>query len=990
MEFALQAALLGAVMGAVMLAAATIYGMALAAAPRAFAWWAAAFVLEAASEAIVLAGEGGASALNIQFSDIFHGAQAALLLIGALVFLGRRVSGGIGIVGLLGVVAWVLTAGWLRARFELLPLPIFGVGGLPLLLIAWAFFRNRVRGHTDGTKVVAAAFALGGLHQLAGPLFDAGTGAALWNLICDQLLSMVTAVALLVVALGHQRALTASEGQRAAEMHTRLVEALGSLQDGVAVYDSDDRLVTCNERYRDCLGPCAPMIKPGLAFPILLEAVARLGVIVAAIGREAEWVEEVMTEHRSCQLIPHERQMWDGRWLAVSVYPTADSGHLRILSDITARKQAETSLEQSVGWLRGIMDTVVDGIIAIDDAGTVLSFNAAAARIFGYAPDEAIGRNVGLLMPEVIAAAHGGYLQHFRSTGEAHMIGSGRELEGLRKNGEVFPLEIAVNEMRQGDFTTFIGVVRDITERKRVENALVESQQRFRDLAESASDWFWEIDAQHRFIYVSSKVRQVLGVGPSFFLGRSFDELGMSCESEADWRKQAHLMAAGEPFRGFVFQQRLLNGDLKYVEMAGRALVDAHGAPCGYRGTASDITPLKRHDRELAAQSSLRQAIIDHMGQGVVVFNSQEQLVAINSNARLLLGLSSSDVEADSTTLEGFLGLLAGRGELGAGNPGQLVALRLARARWEPSDQFEQVRSNGVVLEVRSSAMPGGGLILTFTDITGHKRVEDTLRVAKDAAERGNRAKATFLANISHELRTPLNAIIGFSELMRHEIFGPLQPQSYRTYVDDINESGMHLLDLINDILDMSKAEAGMTDLIDSEVDIRTLVGACLRMMRHRAGLSRIEFVEDFSSDLPLVRADERRLRQIVLNLISNAVKFTEARGRVMVSAFADGEGFTLKVADTGIGMNEEDLRRVMEPFVQADSRLSRKYEGTGLGLPLTKALVEAHGGRLILESQPGIGTTATVLLPPERVVRPVLGGSLCPAGQEMPAPPSA
>ncbi|MGE5478121.1 MAG: PAS domain S-box protein [Bacteroidales bacterium] len=967
MEFALQAALMGAVMATAVLAVTTLYGWSLPAAPNAYGWWAAAFVLEAASKGVLL---GGGQPLMVDASDILHDLAAGLSLCGALSFLGVRIGITIMVSGLGAAMAWSVLAHELRAPLHLDALPMFGLGGLPLLVGAWGFMARGGLGARSGShKVAAAAFAASGLHQLAVPILHAQHPLATWSFVASQFLAMVMAVALLMVVVRRQQALVESEGQRANLLQSRLVDALGSVHDAVALFDANDRLVTCNDLYREFLAPAADTIRPGRSFEDILRAEAATGVVPDAHGHEGDWVFDMLADHAAAKDGGREFQLWDGRWVAISVYRTADGGHLRILRDVTSRRQTEASLQESVAWLRGIMDTVVDGIITIDDTGTVLSYNPSAERIFGYEPHEVVGRNVSMLMPEPDRSAHDEYLRRYVATGEARVIGIGRQVKGKRKNGDMFPLDLAVAEMRQGELVTFIGVVRDITDRKRVEDALVESEQRFRDLAESASDWFWEMDAEFQFSFVSGRVRQVLGVGPSFFIGRQFMELAEAGSALDEWERQLSMMRAHRPFRGFVFSHRLPSGAVKFVEMAGRPAFDAEGLFCGYRGTATDITPLKRHEQELAAQSAQRQAIIDNMGQGVVVFDGAERLLAMNTPARLLLDLPQQDEGLD--TLEALLLHLALQGEFGRGNAMTKVARRLARLRRAPHQVFEHARPSGMVLEVRSTAMPSGGLILTFADITDRKKVEDTLREAKEAAERGNRAKATFLANISHELRTPLNAIIGFSELMKHEIFGPVEPQSYRTYVDDIHESGMHLLELINDILDMSKAEAGMTDLVDTVVDVAAIIRSSIRMMSRRATANGISLIEQIADDLPPLRADERRLRQIVLNLVSNAVKFTDEGGSVTVSAWTDTDGFRLRVTDTGIGMNADELERVMQPFVQADTRLSRKYEGTGLGLPLTKALVTAHGGTIRLSSQPEQGTTVDVTFPPARVVVP-------------------
>jgi len=963
MDFALQAALMGAVMGSAVLAVATIYGWTLPTAPNAYGWWAGAFALETASQAVLLA---GGLPLLVEASDTLHGLAAGLSLCGAISFLGGRVTPLLMIEGLIAAALWAVLAHSIREALSVLPL--FGIGGIPRLMGAWGFLSRVGQGGRSGIhRLAALTFAISGLHQLAAPLLHAHTTLATWSFISSQLLSMIMAVALLLVVLRRQQMLVESEGQRANLLQSRLVDALGSVHDAVALFDGNDRLITSNSLYREFLAPVADTIKPGRSFEDILKAEAEHGVVPDAQGRESDWLFDMLADHASTSVNGREFQLWDGRWVVISVYRTADGGHLRILRDITTRKQAEASLNESVSWLRGIMDTVVDGIVTIDDTGTVLSFNAAACRIFGYEPSEVLGRNVGMLMPEPFSSQHDGYLRRYAESGDARVIGIGRQVRGRRKNGEEFPLELAVTEMRQGDLVTFIGVVRDITDRKRVEDALVESEQRFRDLAESASDWFWEMDGDFNFTFVSGRVRQVLGVGPAFFFGRPFADLNEAGENSAEWDRQMALMRAHRPFRGFVFSHRQPSGTVKFVEMAGRPAFDAKGIFCGYRGTAADITPLKKHEYELATQAAERQAIIDNMGQGVVVVDGSERLIAMNNPASQLLDLPAEAKRPE--TLEALLLHLAAQGEFGRGNPATKAARRLARLRRNPTLVFEHARPSTVVLEVRTTAMPGGGLILTFADITDRKKVEDTLREAKEAAERGNRAKATFLANISHELRTPLNAIIGFSELMKHEIFGPLEPVSYRTYVDDIHESGMHLLELINDILDMSKAEAGMTDLVETQVDVGAVIRSSVRMMARRANATGIDLVQNVPEQLPFLLADERRVRQIVLNLLSNAVKFTDEGGAVTVTAFCGPQGLVLVVADTGIGMSPDEMVRVMEPFVQADTRLSRKYEGTGLGLPLTKALVQAHGGTIVLSSEPEKGTVVEVAFPPSRVM---------------------
>jgi signal transduction histidine kinase len=246
----------------------------------------------------------------------------------------------------------------------------------------------------------------------------------------------------------------------------------------------------------------------------------------------------------------------------------------------------------------------------------------------------------------------------------------------------------------------------------------------------------------------------------------------------------------------------------------------------------------------------------------------------------------------------------------------------------------------------------------------------EALRVAKEEAEAANQAKSGFLATMSHELRTPLNAIIGFSEMMLREVLGTLGNEQYRSYVGDIHASGVHLLQIINDILDLSKAESGKIELAEDIFDLRDIMRSVNQMTAERVHEAGLEQHVDLAENLPPLRGDERKTKQVLLNLITNSVKFTPAGGRITITGRFDPEdGVAVRVADTGIGIPEGDLDRVLKPFEQVDSSLSRQHQGTGLGLPLVKAIMEMHGGRLRLHSTFGAGTAVTVVFPPERAI---------------------
>ena len=255
-----------------------------------------------------------------------------------------------------------------------------------------------------------------------------------------------------------------------------------------------------------------------------------------------------------------------------------------------------------------------------------------------------------------------------------------------------------------------------------------------------------------------------------------------------------------------------------------------------------------------------------------------------------------------------------------------------------------------------------------INDITKRKAYEESLRKAKEDAEYANFAKTQFLANMSHELRTPLNGIIGFAEIMAAQMIGPLS-KTYQEYCQDIRNSGQHLLSLITEILDTAKLETGNIELIESEINLRTLAEPCMRLIQQKADEAQVKIEVNFPTDLPMLYVDATRLKQILLNLVSNAIKFNRPGGHVVLDArVTDDNALEITVDDNGRGIADKDLSMILEPFKQVEDIMTRSHEGSGLGLPLSKDLIELHGGRLKINSELGVGTTVTLHFPENRV----------------------
>lgn len=380
------------------------------------------------------------------------------------------------------------------------------------------------------------------------------------------------------------------------------------------------------------------------------------------------------------------------------------------------------------------------------------------------------------------------------------------------------------------------------------------------------------------------------------------------------------------------------------------------------------------HAAELAlrqAESAERElrAILDTATDGVVLIDKAGTILSMNHPAEALFGFNAGDVQGEAITV-----LLAPESHRAAVDYlDGLASNGVASVLNDGREVIGRVREGGLIPLFMTMGRIGDDptkFCAVLRDITQWKKAEEELTEAKRLAERANLAKSDFLAKISHEIRTPLNAIIGFSEVMMEERFGPIENQRYRDYLRDIHSSGEHLISLINDLLDLSKIEAGKLDLAFTSVSLNEIVQQCMAIMQPQANRERIVVRSSLATDLPPVVADARSIRQIVLNLVSNSVKFTQPGGQVILSTTLTEDGeVVLRVRDTGIGMSEADIAIAMEPFRQIATSGRAGSGGTGLGLPLTKALAEANRASFNIRSAVDVGTIVEITFPSTRVL---------------------
>ena len=526
-----------------------------------------------------------------------------------------------------------------------------------------------------------------------------------------------------------------------------------------------------------------------------------------------------------------------------------------------------------------------------------------------------------------------------------------------------------------------------------------DSDTRFQALATLAPVGIFSTDINGQCEYVNPRWCEIAGLSQTQALGQGWvnaihpdDRLRVADE----WQ---HSTRTGEPFRS---EYRFLSPGGRVTWVLGQAVVEHRdGVAVGYIGTITDIT--ERQHAEATARageemyrslfqnspislweedfSGVKQFVDALRRTGIADLRSHfaadrdclrrcAALVRVKQVNKAAVTLAQAH---DVDELFDSLGRLFSEETLDFFAE-EVLALASGRSTFEGETIGLALNGSRLELAIKLTVLPGhenswSKVLVSVVDQTEHKQVERALHLAKEQAETASRAKSDFLANMSHELRTPLNAIIGFAELMKSGIVGTLDHERYRSYAADIHTSGLHLLEIINDVLDLAKIEARESRLYEESLRLESIVSAVMQMMAEQAERAGLSLVREPMLGLPMIRADERALRQMLLNLMSNAVKFTPSGGTIRVGAAIEADSIRLWVSDTGIGIAAADIPKLMQPFTQLDNSYRRKHRGTGLGLVLVRQLAELHGGTVTIDSVPGQGTTVSVRLPPGRIV---------------------
>ncbi len=609
--------------------------------------------------------------------------------------------------------------------------------------------------------------------------------------------------------------------------------------------------------------------------------------------------------------------------------------------------------------VRDVLESAPDAMVVVDEDGAIMLVNGQVEELFGYPRDELIGEPVELLMPERFRAAHPGHRAGFIGTPDVRPMGTGLELMARRKNGSEFLVEISLSPVRTPTGTTVAAAIRDISERKRAEKSLRAARDE-RAKVNELMDHFFEPEMfviagfDGHFQQVNPRCEEILGYSSEELTGRPFMDFVHPDDVAATEAQYSTLQGGSE---AIAFENRYRRRDGSYVSLSWNAIPSVkHGL---IYAIAHDVTEPRRAEAEIARFA----AVVSSTEDAILTKDRDLTITSWNQGAEKLYGYEAAEVIGKHVEI-----LIPTER---AGEDALILRRVLAGEHVEHFD-CQRVRKDGRLIDLSltvsairdpSGAIAGASSIAR--DISQRKAAEEALEQARVAAEEASRMKSEFVANMSHEIRTPLNGVVGMTELVLHTDLD----EDQRECLDAIRTSGHALMKVIDDILDFSKIEAGGLELDHSDFDLRRMVDDVLAMVASTANEKQLEVVARVDSEVPtMLRSDGNRIRQVLANLVNNAVKFT-SQGEVVirVAAVDSGAGSVLlrfEVSDTGIGMEPALIGRVFESFVQADASVTREYGGTGLGLTISRRLVELLGGEIGASSSRGEGSTFWFTVP--------------------------
>lgn len=508
----------------------------------------------------------------------------------------------------------------------------------------------------------------------------------------------------------------------------------------------------------------------------------------------------------------------------------------------------------------------------------------------------------------------------------------------------------------------------EIGERERLNSALQKADRENRAVIDSVSDIIFETDTEGNILFLSASWRKITGFDQDRSKGNNLFAM-MNPEDQAKQKKEFDMMVRGQKqaYRTFT-RIRTAEGTFRSVELAISMIRQDENKNLRVVGTITDVEERRRAERALAEAEKKYRTIVENAAGGLYQLTPEGIYLSANPAMARILGYAGVEellrdvknangmVYIDREEREAFVNALMRAGQI---NGYETQVFKKGGAKIWVSENIRCVKDeNGHILYFEGS----------MEDITKRKEAEIALREAKVQSDMANRAKTEFIANMSHELRTPLNAIIGFSEIMKNEVMGPLGADMYRDYVKDIYKSGKGLLKIINEILDISKIESGDREINESEFSFANVLETCLALHNTKVQDKNIVIANN-AKDLPHIIGEELAVKQIITNIYSNAVKFTPDGGRITLMSTFDHDGsLRFSISDTGVGLSKDEIQKALSPFGQIDNALDRSGSGAGLGLTLSKSMMQLHGGDLEILSEKGIGTTVSLIFPPERV----------------------